>query len=94
LHKALQSFLEAVTGEQIPQCLFKLHYEQGRGSVASRADGSIFTFPNVAPSLAFDDATLDPIKVAWEIAMGEEATTLEYLVFPDREAVFDDEMSD
>ncbi|KAK0655816.1 GDP dissociation inhibitor [Cercophora newfieldiana] len=93
LKKALESFLESVGDKQIPQRLFELHYEQGRGSVESKASGLIFTLPNVSPSLAFDDAALDPIKTAWGVVMGEDASNTEYMAFPDREHA-DEEMSD
>jgi Rab proteins geranylgeranyltransferase component A len=94
LNKALDCFLQAINEEQMPQRLFELHYEQGRGSVASQAEGQIFTLPNVSPSLAFDDATLDPIRSAWEVVMGEDAANAEYMIFPDREAALDDEYDD
>ncbi|KAK0633127.1 GDP dissociation inhibitor-domain-containing protein [Immersiella caudata] len=94
LNKALDSFLQAVNDEQMPERLFELYYEQGRGSVASHVDGRVLTLPNVPPSLAFDDAALDPIKTAWEVAMGEDTANTEYMMFPDREAALDDEMYD
>jgi Rab proteins geranylgeranyltransferase component A len=94
LHRALESFLQAISEEQIPRRLFELYYEQGRGSVESQADGLIFTLPNISPSLAFDDTALDPIKTAWGVAMGADATDTEYMAFLDREAALDDEMSD
>lgn len=94
MNQALGSFLQATSDDdQIPKCLFELFYEQGRGSVESRTDGLVVTLPNVSPSLAFDDATLDPIRTTWGLVMGEDATSMEYMAFADREPA-DDEMSE
>lgn len=94
LNAALESFLRAVNEEPVPQRLFELYYEQDSGSAEPRAGAKAFTFPNISPTLSLDDIALNPIKTAWEVAMGAAAANTEYMVFPDRETLDDDEISD
>lgn len=55
--------------------------------------GNVATFGLPLLDLAFNDSTLDPVRQAWDMAMGQEANAegVEYLVFDDREGVVDDD---
>lgn len=90
----LKSFLSAVAEEQAPHSLFEMYYEQGRGVTESHRGGSVFTFPDPSLALAFDDTTLDSVKEAWMMSMGDSVDDAEYMSFTDREAIADDDMSD
>ncbi|KAK3336662.1 GDP dissociation inhibitor-domain-containing protein [Cercophora scortea] len=94
LHRALESLLIALDGEQQrPESLYHLYYEQAGSSMKRQQDGLIFGFPPPSLSLSFDDATLGPVREAWKVVMGEAGA--DYMTFPDREGyVDDDEMYD
>ncbi|KAK0729962.1 GDP dissociation inhibitor [Lasiosphaeris hirsuta] len=91
LAQSLQLLSEAIDADHIPLSLFQMYHEHGRGSVASRPDGSIFNFPDASLSLLFDDSTLEPVHEAWKQVMGEAEVDTDYMTFPDREGVMDDE---
>jgi len=91
LDLALHSFVRATGDAQVPQVLYQLQYEQLGGSDTYEADGPVFTLPTPSFSLAFDDATLEPVHEAWKRVMGDAAVESEYLTFEDREGAMDDE---
>jgi hypothetical protein len=95
LSSALTALLATVAGDAEPAtALYQLYYEQ-RGAKAATLDveGNIATFGLPLLDLAFNDKTLDPVRQAWELAMGPEAKNeeVEYLAFDDREGVNDDD---
>jgi hypothetical protein len=49
--------------------------------------------PRPSVNLAFDDSTLEPVRKAWQMALGAaaEEADAEYMVFTDREGVGDDD---
>jgi Rab proteins geranylgeranyltransferase component A len=51
----------------------------------------MFTFPSSSYSLAFDDSTLEPVRMAWDKVMGEHADGPDYMQFPAREGADDDD---
>ncbi|KAK4200629.1 GDP dissociation inhibitor-domain-containing protein [Triangularia verruculosa] len=91
LQEALDSFLAAVAGDTVPQCLYQLQYKQLRSSAQSQASGSIFDFAPPRPALAFDDSTLQSVHDAWKMVLGDDAIEEEYLTFADREGAMDDD---
>ncbi|KAL1882054.1 hypothetical protein VTK73DRAFT_2768 [Phialemonium thermophilum] len=99
LESGLESLLLAVGGERKPETLFMLYYEffQNDELICAAADaeahGKIISLPGAANSLIFDDSTLDPVHKAWTVIMGSAAEELEseYMQFPDREGVGDDD---
>jgi hypothetical protein len=96
LQAALSSLLLAVRdGDQTPECLYQLYYQQSRGSTELKIDGKILQLPAPSLTLAFDDSTLQSVRQAWKVAMGPAADEpeTEYMVFPDREGAdeYDDE---
>ncbi|XWW96455.1 hypothetical protein V2A60_004429 [Cordyceps javanica] len=97
LESALSSLLHATAteGQAAPEVLYKLQYEQRGAKLASLdvGDDDIVTFGAPVLDLAFRDATLEPVRQAWEKLTGRagEEATAEYLVFEDREGVNDDE---
>ena len=94
LDLALQSFLGALGQDPGPECLYKLYYEQAAGSGQPQVGGSTFQFPALSLSLAFDDASLSPVREAWAKATGAPADDSEYMVFADREGQMDDDEMD
>ncbi|KAK3363364.1 GDP dissociation inhibitor [Lasiosphaeria hispida] len=89
LTQSLQLLSEVIDADHLPPSLFQLYHEHGRGSVASRPDGSTFNFPDASLSLLFDDSTLEPVHEAWKQVMGETAVDTDYMTFPDREGIMD-----
>lgn len=87
LHRALQSLLTAIPGDDPPRCLFQLYYQQSRGSGAIQLDNKVAQLPSPSLNLAFDDSVLESVHQAWKMAMGpaSEEAEAEYMVFPDRE---------
>jgi Rab proteins geranylgeranyltransferase component A len=51
----------------------------------------ILKLPSPSMDLVFDDGILDSVKWAWQKIMGEEADSEQFLVFPEREGLEDDE---
>ena len=91
LDQALDSFLGAVGDDQAPQCLYKLQYKRLEGSTQSPAHGSIFDFTIPSTSLSFNDSTLEPVRDAWKMVMGDAAVDAEYMQFTDREGAAEDD---
>lgn len=77
------------TTEEPARCLHKLYYEYSHRSDAAgvESNGKIITFSGSIPSLAFNDASLEPVNEVWRAVMGPEAEgpEVEYMKFPDRE---------
>jgi hypothetical protein len=48
-------------------------------------------FPSSSLDIAFDDSMLDRVKEAWQKIMGEETNPQDFLMFPDREGIADDD---
>ncbi|KAK4125334.1 hypothetical protein N657DRAFT_570811 [Parathielavia appendiculata] len=90
LERALDIFICPTSGDEAPQVLYQLQYEQRTGPDTFEVDGPIFTFPAPSPSLSFDDSTLVPVREAWKRVMGDAAVYAEYLVFDDRDVALDD----
>ncbi|KAI0172754.1 GDP dissociation inhibitor [Hypoxylon sp. FL1284] len=97
LESALSHLLATVTpgAATAPVCLYKLQYEQSlsarEASNTRRGGVSTFAFPSPSLSLAFDDGCLSAVRDAWKLAVGDDASEDEYLVFQDREGVADDD---
>lgn len=96
LASALSSLLAAVAGDVAEPAtpLYQLYYEQRGAKAASLdVDGNIATFGLPLLDLAFNDSTLDPVRKAWDVAMGDaaKAEDVEYLAFEDREGANDDD---
>ena len=91
----MTALLVAAAGDAEPgTALYQLYYEQrGARTPSLDVDGKIATFGLSLLDLAFNDTTLDPVRQAWELAMGPEAKKedVEYLVFDDREGANDDD---
>ncbi|KAI0476228.1 GDP dissociation inhibitor [Xylariaceae sp. FL0804] len=99
LETALDRLLSAAvpsTAEK-PLCLYKLCYEQSvsdhptSGVAERRGNASVFAFPPPSLSLSFEDDCLSPVEAAWRMVMGDDAAESEYMVFPDREGVGDED---
>ncbi|EGX92360.1 rab proteins geranylgeranyltransferase component A [Cordyceps militaris CM01] len=97
LAAALSSLLRSAAseGQATPEVVYKLQYEQ-RGSKSPSLDVSeddVVTFGTPVLDLAFRDATLQPVRQAWEKLTGRsgEEADAEFLVFEDREGVTDDD---
>lgn len=54
---------------------------------------NVICFPPSGLDLAFEDATLDMVKEAWKLIMGDGFSEDEFMKFEDREAVQDDNRS-
>ncbi|KAI5860722.1 GDP dissociation inhibitor-domain-containing protein [Durotheca rogersii] len=109
LDAALDALLRAATpapADAPPARLYALRYEQSAGGTLSetppretRPPGAAvtFAFPPSPLGLAFDDASLDAVRDAWRLAVGEgtgdEGPDGGYMVFEDREgaAEYDDD---
>lgn len=93
LERSLDSLLAALSTDQTPKCLYQLYYEQASSQSEPSIEGQVFTFPPPSVSLAFDDSTLEPVHQAWKMAMGAAAEDqeAEYMTFPDREGVGDND---
>ncbi len=90
----MDAFVGTTGDDQVPPILYQLQYEQLAGSESSEVDGPVFTLPAPSSSLAFDDATLEPVREAWKRVMGDAAVESEYLTFEDREGAIDDDEVD
>lgn len=74
-----------------PQCIFQLAYEQSyQEEQALQVDGQVATFLAASVSLAFDDASLEPVREAWKLVSNTSEDS-EYMVFGDREGQVDDD---
>ncbi|KUI56135.1 Rab proteins geranylgeranyltransferase component A [Cytospora mali] len=97
LESSVTSLLAAIDTEAAPKprVLYQLYYEQQCNSDAALAsDQRILRFPPPPVALTFDDAVLEPVYEAWKSVLGGESTeeTLaDYMVFADREGVYDDD---
>lgn len=92
LQKSLGLFLEAVGDDSLPECLYQMCYDQRGGEpVQSSPDDLVFNLQSPSPSLAFKDSTLDSVRDAWKVVMGDAAGDAEYMVFADREGAMDDD---
>ncbi len=65
-----------------------------RGGDGGGGAASSFSFPPPSPGLSFDDGCLDAVKAAWKLVMGDGVPEDQYMVFPDREGVGDDDGGD
>ncbi|PKS09549.1 hypothetical protein jhhlp_004166 [Lomentospora prolificans] len=95
LSDALTSVLSALSPPEgeTPSCLYQFYYEQSQGSTDVSIDGTIVTLPAPRFDLAFDDASLDPVRETWAAIarfLGDEDPG-EYMTFEDREGVDDDD---
>ncbi|KAL4973333.1 GDP dissociation inhibitor [Aspergillus desertorum] len=92
IDKLLQS-----SAEPDARVLWSLRYTQlGRavGGKAYRANvvsDNVIRFPAPSLDLAFDDSTIDLVKDAWSIVIGDEASPDEFMKFEDRENYPDEE---
>jgi len=66
-----------------PQLQHQKIYEQER----------LLKLPPPSMDLVFDDGVLDSVRWAWQKIMGEEANPDEFLVFPEREGLEEDDDS-
>lgn len=89
LQKALDALLSALgDGENRPQAIYKVAYEQARAAASVSSDTSLVV-PSLPLDLAFSDAALDPVKDTWTKVMGSAAEDpdVQYMKFEDREGV-------
>ena len=85
--------LDVVSDEQsTPNCLFQLSYEQNGGSGSVMINGGIVSLPSMPLDLAFNDAVMDQVKVAWEAVTRDDESPeeIEYMKFVDRNTGDDD----
>lgn len=75
--------------------LYRIYYEQQCNSDVALAVGQrVLSFAPSPAALAFDDALLEPVHEAWKNVLGPdvpEETLADYMVFADREGVYDEE---
>ncbi|KAL4805808.1 hypothetical protein BDV18DRAFT_13358 [Aspergillus unguis] len=96
IDSAIEKLLQS-SADPGAKSLWSLRYTQlgravGSGTrPANTISGNIIKFPPPSLDLAFDDSTLDLVKDAWAIVMGDEASTDEFMKFEDRESYDDDE---
>lgn len=98
IESAVNELLKAVA-DPTAKVLWSLRYTQlGRGSDIIDATQTvepntqnIISFPPPSLDLAVDDSTIDIVKAAWKVIMGEEAVDDEFMDFEDREGASDDE---
>ncbi|KAL4904716.1 hypothetical protein BDW74DRAFT_154437 [Aspergillus multicolor] len=57
---------------------------------ANVVSGNVIRFPAPSLDLAFDDTTIDLVKDAWTVVMGDEASPDDFMKFEDRENYDDD----
>ncbi|KAL2259140.1 hypothetical protein VTK26DRAFT_7312 [Humicola hyalothermophila] len=91
LKQALNAFVEAISEDQPPHILYQFQYDQSGGPRDMRVEGSVVTLPAPNLSLAFDDASLEPIHETWKRVVGDAAVEGEYMTFSDREGAMDDD---
>jgi RAB protein geranylgeranyltransferase component A len=92
LQRALAALLATQKVEHADACLYQLYYEQRAGSGELKVDGNVVTFPCPSISLAFDDATLEPVRQAWDtVGRPDGAEGVTYMQFEDREKLDDDD---
>ena len=93
LESCLASLLESLGTEQPIPIHFQLFYEQAIPQAQFQQQDKTFTFASASTSLAFDDATLGPVKEAWKLVVGSvnEDDEADYLKFPDREGAGEDD---
>lgn len=91
IDKLLQS-----SAEPGSEALWSLRYTQlgravcGDTRPANAVSGNVIRFPPPSLDLAFDDSTIDLVKDAWALVMGDEASPEDFMNFEDREN-YDDE---
>ena len=100
LEAAINRLLQSVS-EANAKVLWSLRYTQlGRTSTipdgvqalkSSFPSDRVICFPPPSLDLAVDDSTIDIVKAAWKVIMGEEAVDDEFMDFEDREGASDDE---
>lgn len=95
LSNALSAVIIALSteGEEPPKRLYQFSYEQSQSSPDLSIDGTIITLPSPRLDLAFDDASLDPIRETWDTVnriLGE-GDPGDYMTFEDREGVDEDD---
>ncbi|KEZ39374.1 hypothetical protein SAPIO_CDS10075 [Scedosporium apiospermum] len=95
LSNALSAVIIALSteGEESPKRLYQFSYEQSQSSPDLSIDGTIITLPSPRLDLAFDDASLDPIRETWDAVnriLGE-GDPGDYMMFEDREGVDEDD---
>lgn len=101
LESAVQKLLKSVNSlNEEAKALWSLRYTQlGRVSddveagqaTACEIQPNVFCFPPPSLDLAFDDGTIDLVKQAWRMIMGDEASEDEFMKFEDREVMNDEE---
>jgi hypothetical protein len=93
LERVLADTLDAVVPEGAPLILYQIYYEQAQSSGQSEQHDRIFEFPAPPGVLLFQDTTLDHVREAWKFVRGDKLDDgdAEFMVFPDREGVGDDD---
>ncbi|KAL4940255.1 hypothetical protein BDV06DRAFT_230459 [Aspergillus oleicola] len=95
---AIEKLLRSNAGPDA-RVLWSLRYTQlgravgtgGETRPANVVSGNVVRFPPPSLDLAFDDSTIDLVKDAWTMVMGDEATDEAFLRFEDREDYDDEE---
>ena len=98
LESAVNELLKAVA-DPTAKVLWTLRYTQlGRDSDIVNAAQTvepnaqnIVSFPPPSLDLAVDDSTIDLVKAAWKVVIGDEAVDDQFMDFEDREGANDDE---
>ncbi|KAL4870472.1 hypothetical protein BDV12DRAFT_166021 [Aspergillus spectabilis] len=93
---AIEKLLASSAGPDA-RVLWSLRYIQlgravgGDTRPANVVSGNVIQFPAPSLDLAFDDSTIDLVKDAWTLVMGDEVSPVEFMKFEDRENYDDDE---
>jgi hypothetical protein len=93
---AIERLLQSSGGPD-SKILWSLRYTQlgravgGDTQPANVVSGNVIQFPAPSLDLAFDESTLDLVRDAWTLVMGDEASPEEFMKFEDRENYDDDE---
>ncbi|RDW72641.1 putative Rab geranylgeranyl transferase escort protein [Aspergillus mulundensis] len=96
IERAVDKLLQSSAGSDA-RVLWSLRYTQlGRlvgdeTRPANVVSGNVIRFPAPSLDLAFDDTTIDLVKDAWTVVMGDEASPDDFMKFEDRENYDDDE---
>ncbi|KAL4912219.1 GDP dissociation inhibitor [Aspergillus aurantiobrunneus] len=96
IEHAVEKLLQSSAGPDT-KTLWSLRYTQLGRAVGYEicptnvVSGNVIRFPPPSLDLAFDDSTIDLVKDAWAIVMGDEASPEDFMKFEDREANDDDE---
>lgn len=93
LQKALSHLLQVLSKEgESPQSLYELYYEHNNLStvIAGSSDG-VIALPPLGLDLAFNDATMGNVQIAYETITRNDEGAVAYMDFEDREGTGDND---